>query len=152
MLRVFFAPNLHKNLCAVFSVIPPFQMEKLMLTQCCHLGSYVLGVSGSAGVACPLGTVCPAGLNPGDPEPSTSQLFCLPDPPCFEAEDLPGGPWVASSVRERPCGCLSSWGVENPIPATQFTDGETKSQQERLSCHKWWQDMPSFPFTQAWCP
>lgn len=143
MPRVFSAPNLHKNLCAVFSVIPPFQMEKLMLS-CCHLGSYVLAVIGSPGVACPLGTVCAAGLTSGDPEPSTSQPFCPPDLPCFEARDLPGARgWPQVSGRG---------------PVAAFLHGGLRIQLQPLSLqmgkpsHKWWQDLPSFPLAQAWCP
>lgn len=91
--------------------------------------------------------------NLGDPEPSTSQLFCPPDLPCFEAEDLPGVlGWPHVSGRG-PVAALLHGGLRIQLQPLSLQMGKPSPRQERLSyCHTWWQHLPSLSLAQAWCP
>lgn len=88
------------------------------------------------------------GLNSGDPGPSTSQLFCLQDLPCFEAEGLPEVlGWLKVSGRGPVAACLHG-GLRIQFQPLSLQLGKPSSRQERVSCcQRWWQDLPSFPLS-----
>lgn len=111
----------------------------------------VLVVTGFAGVGLPPGTGSlslegwnqgPRGLNL---EQSCPQACPLPRP-----GNLPGAPWMASSVAERPHAPFSR-GLR-PSSWSFSSQGETESQTEQaeLLRSQWQQDLHP-PLSQSWC-